>query len=268
MLTELERDLGDLAARLRSSSVAVRSARGMGAGSGVVWPVPGTIVTNAHVAMTSIVEVEFADGRVVRGQVDRRDEHRDLARVRVEADGLTPAAYRDPGELRLGDFVAAFGNPLGIRDVLSTGIVFATHRTGRDRFVRADVKILPGNSGGALADAQGRVVGINSMVAGGLALAVPTSDVLRFLGEAGAAIPVRLGVRLVPARLADGRTAHAVIAVEPGSVAEQSGIIIGDLLVTRDLAGIAAATTLHILRGGVPIRVPVARSQREAAAAA
>jgi serine protease Do len=275
MMTELEADLAALADRLRASSVAIRSAGGAGSGSGVVWSATGAIVTNAHVAQTPQVEVEFAGGRILRGTVDRRDEQRDLARVRVDphAGGtpVSPVATRDPHELRVGEFAAAFGNPLGIRDVLSTGIIFGTHRRGRDRFVRADVKIAPGNSGGALADAAGRVVGITSMVAGGLALAIPADDVTRFVAEPEQS--GRLGVVLARADLGvhwagAAVVAYAVIAVEPASVAERSGLIVGDIILASSVDGLTARSELDVVRGGRTIAVALRRapSDRDAAA--
>jgi len=265
MTTELERDLAALAATLRAATVAVHSRHGSGSGSGVVWSADGVIVTNAHVARTARVEIDLADGRRVPGTVERRDERRDLARVRVAEGGLTPARYRDPGELRVGEFVAAFGHPLGVRDVLSTGIIYAPHRPGGDRFVCADVKLAPGNSGGALADAAGRVVGINSMVAGGLALAVPAGDVRYFMD--GARAPARLGVRLAAVRIA-GREAFAVLATEPQSAAERSGIIAGDVILAPGLAGLGAARRVDILRGGNALSIAIAGRSEEPAAAA
>lgn len=266
MTTDLEADLRALASTLEASTVAVRSARGMGSGSGVVWSAQGVVITNAHVARTAMVEIECADGRRVFGKVERRDDERDLAAVRVALGDLTPARYRDPADLRVGEFVAAFGHPLGVRNVLSAGIVHAGYRAGVNRFVQADLKLAPGNSGGALADAAGRVVGINSMVAGGLALAIPADDVRRFLGEAVAR--PRLGVRLAAVRLAAGRAGHVVLGTEPDSVAERSGIIAGDIILARDIERLAAAQSLEILRGGNPQRVVLVRPMPEAASAA
>ena len=265
MTTELEADLAALAETLRASSVTVRSAGGAGSGSGVVWSTGGAIVTNAHVARTAAVEIETADGRRLRGTVERRDERLDLASIRVAANDLTPARFRDARELRVGEMVVAFGHPLGVRNVLSTGIVYAPPGSGNG-FVQADVKLAPGNSGGALADVGGRVIGINRMVAGALALAIPAGDVRRFMGEAA---PVRrLGVRLARVALGDRRSAYAVVATEPDSAAEHSGIIVGDIIITRDIDGLGAARSLDVLRGGTPVQVAIHRAQSETAAAA
>jgi serine protease Do len=267
MTSDLEADLAGLATTLLASTVAVRSARGAGSGSGVVWSADGLIVTNAHVAQTAQLEIELADGRRLPGSVERRDERRDLASVRVRSnDEFTPATLRDPGNLRVGEFVAAFGHPLGVRNVLSTGIVHARYHAGDDQFVRADVKLAPGNSGGALADAQGRVVGINSMIAGGLALAVPADEVRHFLGEAAPA--PRLGIRLARAQLGDGRSALVVLGTEPESAAERSGLLAGDVLVTRDLRRLAETRSLAVLRGGKPLTITIVGVSNGAAAAA
>ncbi len=266
MTTDLERDFAALAARLGASTVGIHSAGGRGSGSGVIWSADGRIVTNAHVARSRIVDVEFADGRRIAGTVEQRDERRDLAAIRVATHGLTPVLPRDPHDLRVGEIVVAFGHPLGVRNVLTTGILHAPHRTSGFAFVRADVRLAPGNSGGALADAQGRVIGINSMVAGSLALAVPADDVRRFMGEA---LPDgRLGVRLAPAQTADGRPAYAVIAVEPESAAERSGILIGDVLEIRNANRLAGAAHVDLRRGGVAVRVPIRRVPSESGAAA
>jgi serine protease Do len=266
MTSELERDLADLAATLRRSSVAVRSARGAGSGSGVIWSADGLIITNAHVARSAAVEIDLPDGRRANGRVERRDERRDLAAIRVDAAELTPANIRRPAELRVGEFVAAFGHPLGVPNVLSTGILFARYRPGRDGFVRSNVKVAPGNSGGALADSAGRVVGITSLVAGDLALAVPADDVEQFLSDTVRSS--RLGVRLAPARLEDGRRAYAVLAVEPDSIADGLDLIVGDLILTRDPHRLAWARSLEVVRGGNARTVPVARGQSDAVAAA
>jgi serine protease Do len=125
--------------------------------------------------------------------------------------------------------------------------------------------LAPGNSGGPLADVQGRVVGINSMVVGGLALAVPASDVQRFVGAV--ATPSRLGVHLAPARLRDGRDALAIVAVEPGSRAARAGLIPGDVVLARDVERLRFASALDVLRGGVAITVPIPGDPESARAA-
>ena len=174
------RELETLAQRLRAITVAVRVGRS-GAGTGVIWTGDGAVVTNAHVAARPFVEVVLEDGRRFTARVERRDPRRDLALVRIDAGVLPAAVRRDPATLRAGELLVALGNPLGVPNALSVGIAHAPVADGRHRFVQADLRLAPGNSGGPLADARGGVVGINSMVAGSLALAVPSDDVERFV---------------------------------------------------------------------------------------
>jgi serine protease Do len=199
MSADITAALNELAAALRESTVAVRVGRS-GAGTGVVWSADGVIVTNAHVATRPVAEVAFADGRTFAARVERRDVQRDLALLRVDVAGLQPVAVRDPATLRVGEVLVAFGHPMGVANALTMGIAHTEFGTGKRRFVSADVRLAPGNSGGPLADVEGRVVGINSITVGGdLALAVPSDDVERFLGRTRP--DARLGVRLAAAQL-------------------------------------------------------------------
>jgi serine protease Do len=252
--TAVERDLEALAEVLRASTVAVRLGRG-GAGSGVIWASDGAIVTNAHVASRPRAEVVLSDGRRFEARLERRDAGRDLALLRIDATGLPAAAVRDPGELRTGEVLVAVGHPLGIPNALTMGIAHAAVGEGARRFVQADLRLAPGNSGGPLADARGRVVGINSMVAGGLALAVPSDEVQRFTGAVRE--PSLLGVRLAPARLRDGRGVLVVVALEPGGRAHRAGVLVGDVLLATDPRALRFASALDVLRGGVRITVPI-----------
>jgi serine protease Do len=174
-----------LAERLQASTVRVGDGR-RGAGSGVVWSMDGLVMTNAHVARGRSATVTFHDGRRARARVIARDDERDLAALRLEnvvAFPLPVAGVRDASSLRVGELVFAVGNPLGLVGAMTAGIV----QRLSDRFVIADLRLEPGNSGGPLADAQGRVVGINSMVARGLALAVPSGAITDFLRDVYAA---------------------------------------------------------------------------------
>lgn len=172
-----------LAARLAGITVEVRgqgraSAGGLPLGAGVVWRADGLILTNAHVA-TGAVSVVLPDRRVLPARLAARDVEHDLAALVVEAIGLSAAEIGDSDTLRVGELVLAVGNPLGVVRALSAGLV---HATGR-RFIQADLRLAPGNSGGPLADARGRVVGLNAMIVGGLALAVPSRAGCRFARE-------------------------------------------------------------------------------------
>ena len=261
----IERDIEALAQRLRASTVAVRLGRA-GAGSGVIWSSDGAVVTNAHVASGPRAEVELADGRRFLARLERRDARRDLALLRIDATGLPAAEPRDPAGLRVGELLVAVGHPLGIPNALTMGIAHAAVGEGSRRFVQADLRLAPGNSGGPLADAHGRVVGINSMVvAGGLALAVPSDDVQRFVGAVAA--PSRLGVQLVPVVLRGGREALLVVAVEPESRAQRAGLLVGDVLLTRDADRVRYASALDVVRGGVAITVRIPPDAASARAA-
>jgi serine protease Do len=185
MTTDVGDALAALARDLARSTVHVHDGR-RGSGSGIVWG-DGLIVTNAHVASGAHPWIESAAGRA-RGTLIARDPERDLAAIAldprapdVHALGVVPARVRDSASLRCGEIVLAFGHPLGLRGALSAGIV---QRAG-ERFVVSDVSLAPGNSGGPLVDAQGRVAGVNSMVAGRLALSIPSEAVRVFLSRAG-----------------------------------------------------------------------------------
>jgi serine protease Do len=146
------------------------------------------------------------------------------------------------------------------------GIAHAAVTGTSRRFVQADLRLAPGNSGGPLADVQGRVVGINSMVvAGGLALAVPSDDVQRFAGARGE--PALLGVHLAPVRLRNGRDALLVVGVEPNGRGHRAGLIVGDVLLARDAERLRYASSLDVVRGGVAISVPIPRDAESARAA-
>lgn len=174
-VTELEA----VAAALRRSTVQVRS-RKMGVGSGVIWN-NGLIITNAHVLRGSRATVELSDGRVFDA-VCIRDAQQDLAALKVAAVDLSAATIGDSDTLRVGQLVLAVGNPLGVVGALTTGIIHAIGpKDTFSKWVQADVRLAPGNSGGPLADAQGRVIGINTVIAGGVALAVPSNVVERFV---------------------------------------------------------------------------------------
>jgi len=177
----------EITARLRRATVRVRGhgepSGQHGGGSGVIWQPDGLIITNAHVARGPRASVELADGRTLVATVTARDDRRDLAALTVDATGLPAAVIGDSDALRVGALVLAVGNPLGLAGALTMGVVHAALPDGPrgHGWVRADVRLAPGNSGGPLADAAGRVIGINSMIAGGLALAVPSNTVARFL---------------------------------------------------------------------------------------
>ena len=171
---DLDREASALVERLAPSVVEVRA--GNGAGAGTIWRADGLIVSNDHVVPHDRAEIRLADGRTALGQVLARDLRNDLAVISVNLGGLQAAEARTE-PVRPGELVLAIGHPFGVRYAVATGIV-STVTAVVERFerplIQADVAIAPGNSGGPLVDAAGRVVGINAMIGGGLALAVPS----------------------------------------------------------------------------------------------
>ena len=247
-------ELARLADALGSVTVEIRGGRGRSLGAGVVWSAPHGVITNAHVvAGRDACKIRFSDGMVEAGRVVRMDERRDLALIDVAVGSRERARLRDPEALRTGDLVCALGHPFGLPRALAVGIV---HRTD-GRWVQADLRLAPGFSGGPLADAHGHVVGVNAMIARGLGLAIPTSAVARFLGASAPA--ARLGVVVRPVAL-DGRRGLLVLEVTPGSVAERSGVLIGDVILKRE-------SPLEIIRGGERVALALERPDSETRAA-
>src|SRR6202790_110540 len=174
---------GEIAEQLRRSTVLIQSG-GRGSGSGVIWSDDGIVVTNAHVVRGSQVSVQLWDGREFEAAIRSRDPRRDLAQLCVDATNLPAASSADSSQVRPGELAIAIGNPMGFVGALTTGVIHAVgplRGLGSQSWVQADVRLAPGNSGGPLADARGRLIGINTMVAGTLALAIPSNTVQDFL---------------------------------------------------------------------------------------
>jgi serine protease Do len=169
--------LAPTAERLRAVTAEV-STEG-GGGAGILWA-PELVVTNAHVARAPRVRVRLADDGPVEGVLVAADRRADLALIRLPRTTLTPAPLA---------VVVALGHPLGLRRALTAGVVHALGPVspGGRRWIHAALRLAPGNSGGPLADTAGHVVGINTMITGGLALAIPINDVRRFVSAALAA---------------------------------------------------------------------------------
>ena len=182
MIGSLTADLAIAAEQLARSTVKIREGRS-GIGTGVIWNETGLVITNAHVIGGRRVTVETFDGRIYAAHVKIRDSSRDLAALVIERTGPPAARGRDGANPRPGELVFALGNPFGLTGALATGIVHKVgpvEGLGTATWIQADIRLAPGNSGGPLADARGRVVGINSMISGGLGLAVPLVEVLTF----------------------------------------------------------------------------------------
>jgi len=224
---------GDIAEQLRRSTVLIH-AGGRGNGSGVIWSGEGLIVTNAHVLHGPNVCVQLWDGREFEAAVTARDPRRDLAALRISANSLPAACPADSSQLRPGELAIAIGNPLGFVGALTTGVIHAIgplRALGSQTWVQATVRLAPGNSGGLLADARGHVIGVNTMVAGRLALAIPSNAVRDFL--AAGPRSAWLGVSVHPVRLprANGlKFGLVLLEVEPGSPSAQASLMAGDIL--------------------------------------
>jgi len=183
-----QRDLAVVADTLRRITVAVRTPgdRRAGEGAGVIWHAGGLVVTNAHCIRHRHLAVRSADGQTLDGELLAHDPRLDLALLGVPALRGPAPELGDVESLRPGELLLAFGHPLGVQEALALGVLHAVardRRSGAVRWICADVRLAPGNSGGPLADARGRVVGINTMVAGGLGLAIPTPVVERFVAR-------------------------------------------------------------------------------------
>ena len=247
------------------ASLRVQTRRGDGAGSASVLTTDGFLLTSAHVVEgADAVEAGFTDGTMVGADVIGRDPLSDLAVLRARGAVPPPVQLGDAAKLRVGQLVVALGNPLGLAGSVTAGIVSALGRSlptqaGRvvDEVIQTDAALNPGNSGGALADSSGRVVGVNTAVAGiGVGLAVPINDTTRriittlmahgrvrraWLGIVGAQMP------LPPAMVTKtGRRSGLHIAqVMAQSPAAQSGLRVGDIVVSVAGEPVASTTSLQ-----------------------
>jgi serine protease Do len=252
-----------------------RRARGgrlpAGAGSGVALTPDGFLLTSAHVVAgpNRAGRAAFTDGRELRFEVIGADPLSDLAVLRADADDLQPAALGDAERLRVGQLVVAIGNPHGYAGSVTAGVVSAlgrslparTRRTARiiDNVIQTDAALNPGNSGGALVDSTGGVVGINTAVAGiGLGLAVPintaTRSIVGALMSEGRVRRAYLGIAGGPRPLPPHSRAHSplatgveVIDVVDGSPAERAGVRAEDLIVEVDGTAIGGVDDLQRL---------------------
>jgi S1-C subfamily serine protease len=257
-----------------------------GAGSGVVVSDDGLLLTNAHVVARSTAgRAVFSDGSEAPVEVVGADPLSDLAVVRARGATPPPAVLGDAATLQVGQLVVAVGNPFGLTGSVTAGVVSGLGRSlptrdGRtarvvEDVIQTDAALNPGNSGGALADARGRVVGINTAVAGwGLGLAVPINDTTRrivetllrdgrvrraYLGLVSSPVPL-------PAELAartGQRRGLQVIDVLAGSPADRAGLKAGDLVLEAGRAPVASAQSLQRLLFaeaiGEPLPVTVVR---------
>ncbi len=265
---------------------------GRSLGSGFVINPAGYIVTNNHVVDGATeIKVKLSDGRELAGRVLGRDPKTDIALLRIDADHLPSIPPGDSGALQVGEPVMAIGNPFGLEQTVTTGIVSATGRVigegPYDDFIQTDASINPGNSGGPLINARGQVVGINTAIVSGsggsvgIGFAIPINaarTVVAQLADTGHVTRGWLGVkiqRLTPelAKSFDASTGGALVTdVTPDSPAMKAGLKRGDVIVEYDgqpvtkvdelprmVAGtpVGRAVNLGIVRDGKPVRLTV-----------
>ncbi len=244
------------------------------AGSGFVLNANGFIVTNNHVVENATdIQVKLDDGRELPAKVVGRDSKTDLALLKVDATGLPVIPLGDSTALQVGEPVMAIGNPFGLEQTVTTGIVSATGRVigsgPYDNFIQTDASINPGNSGGPLINARGEVVGINTAIFSrgggsvGIGFAVPSSlakTVITQLADHGKVERGWLGVSIQPLtkELAktfkrDSTTGALVSAVIEGSPADKAGVKTGDVIVEFNGKKVAKATDLPGLVADLPV---------------
>jgi serine protease Do len=285
-----------------------------------------TLITNAHVVLaargTTLMVQPIGSDEELAATVTAVDPTRDLAALQVTGKNFTAAEIGDSAALRIGELVIAVGNPWGRVGAMVAGVVAARapvdleeeakradpiapdeHREeaprrgwGRGRrleteVIQADIRLYPGNSGGPLADAQGRVVGVNSMVVGGLGFAIPSRTVRQFLAETQRTAQVYLGVQVLTTPVSQAQrdrlglaseTAALIMGVEPGSPADAAGVLVGDILLAvgrydvTDAASLARvmrrletpqgeSLSLKLARAGQPIELTLTPELRAAA---
>jgi serine protease Do len=211
----------------------------------VIWLADGLIVTNAHVARSTHPRVGLWDGRDFEARVSAYDARRDLAALRITADGLAPAVAGDSSALRPGELAIAVGNPLGFAGAVSTGVIHSIGSVpgmGAQEWVRATARLAPGNSGGPLANAQGKVIGINTAIINGLGLAVPSRDIAEFLRRGSRP---RLGVALRPVAYDGRRWGLVILEVEKEGAAALASLRVGDILVGAGGRPLESMDDLH-----------------------
>lgn len=279
--------------QLRGPDGEAPMRRSRGAGSGVVVDSEnGYIVTNHHVVNgADNITVGLQDGRVLEAELLGSDELTDIAVLQIDADNLTALPFANTNDLRVGDYVVAIGNPFGIGQTVTSGIISALGRAGINNdnyedFIQTDAAINVGNSGGALVDLRGQLVGVNTAIisgsgtSSGVGFAVPSDMVDAVMGHLlrdGTVRRGQLGVMIsdhnpvMEEALQLGADRGALVTqVMPGSAAEAAGIEVSDLVVAVDgrpitsgrelrnivgLSGIDRELTLDLRRDGEPLTV-------------
>jgi len=223
-------------------------------GSGVIISKNGYIVTNYHViSAASKITVKTHNGKVYTAKVIGSDPKTDLAVIKIDADNLKPITFTNSNNIEVGDIALAVGNPFGLRESVTAGIVSALNRTSiglndYEDFIQTDAAINPGNSGGALVDLEGRLIGINSAILSssggnnGIGFAIP-SNMVKFVVTSlitkGKVVRGYLGVMISNIDASKAKLYgidHGVLInqVEPNTAASQAGLKAGDIIVAVD----------------------------------
>ena len=260
---------GEIAEQLRRSTVVVAAGRGPGSGSGVIWSANGLVLTNAHVARGTEAQVELWDGHRFQARVTARDPRRDLAALRIPAAGLPAATPGDSAAVRPGELVLAVGNPLGFAGAVSTGVIHSIGElpgmSGR-QWIRANLRLAPGNSGGPLANAEGRVIGINTAILHGLGVAAPANSVAGFLAQ-GPRPALGVTLRPLPFGLQvlelDAQGPAALASLRPGDI-----LLLSFEQLNQALDSGLEILRLQFLRGANRVRETVVRFPAPQAVAA
>jgi len=237
-------------------------------GSGVIVDArEGLVLTNNHVVENAdAIEVTTKDNRRFKAKLIGRDGDTDVAVLKIEGGNLTAVEFGDSDRLEVGDFVLAIGNPFGLGQTVTSGIVSALGRSGLgiegyEDFIQTDASINPGNSGGALVDLKGRLIGLNTAILApgggniGIGFAVPINMARRVMEQLvryGEVKRGRIGIGIqeltpeIAQEMGIKRTEGALIAkVEPKSSAERAGLRPGDLVLTVDGIPVKSATQLR-----------------------
>jgi Do/DeqQ family serine protease len=248
----------------------------LAAGSGVVIDAArGLVLTNAHVVRNAQrIGVALSDGRRIEGKLTGTDPPTDLALLSITAQGLVGLALQDSDKLEIGDYVVAIGNPFGLGQTVTFGVVSALGRSGLgiegyEDFIQTDAAVNPGNSGGALVDIDGHLVGINTAIVGpaggniGIGFAIPSNMVRQIadqLAQSGKVNRGQLGVSVqdhpgaMPAAMQGESPPGAMVAdVGTGSAAEKAGLRRGDVIVAVDGRRIVSAGQLRARVGLIPV---------------
>jgi S1-C subfamily serine protease len=266
-----------LTPKVASLRVPRRGATGESLGSGVVFTGDGFLLTNAHVVgQANSGTASFSDGTSAPFSVVGADPLSDLAVLRASGSTPEPAELGEADQLVVGQLVVAVGNPLGLAGSVTAGVVSALGRSlparGRviEDVIQTDAALNPGNSGGALADANARVIGINTAVAGvGLGLAVPVNDTTRRIISAlmadGRVRRAYLGLAMMPGPVPAAwrerlgrKTGLRIAEVVTGGPADRAGLRPGDLLLTVAGHPVAASQDLQRLMFSEAIGKPLA----------